>query len=122
MKTKAIAATLALGLAILAGHATEGAEIRVASIPFKGPLDQIGPQFERATGHKLVIKYAPSGPLRKQIEAGEPFDVVLIFPDIVEDLIRQGKVASGTRSDIARAGLGLAVKKGAAKPDIRAAE
>ena len=94
----------------------------MASIPFKGPLDQIGPQFERATGHKLTIKYAPSEPLRKQIDAGEPFDVVLIFPNLVDELIRQGKVVPGTRVDIARAGLGLAVRKGAAKPDIRSAE
>ncbi len=64
-------------------------------------------------------RYAPSEPLRKQIDAGEPFDVVLIFPNVVDDLIRQGKVAAGTRVDIARAGLGLAVRKGAAKPDIR---
>ena len=122
MRTKSIAATWALGFAILVGHGAAGADIRVASIPFKGPLDQIGPRFERATGHKLAIRYAPSDPLRKQIEAGEPFDVVLIFPEIVEDLIRQGKIARGTRTDIARAGLGLAVKRGAAKPDIRTAE
>lgn len=122
MRTKSIAAILAFGLAILAGHGAAGAEIRVVSIPFKAPLDQIGPRFERATGHQLAISYAPSDPLRKRIEAGEPFDVVLIFPNIVDDLIRQGKVAAGTRTDIARAGLGLAVKKGAAKPDIRTVE
>ena len=112
-------AVIALGLAMFAANIVTAGEIKVASIPFKGPLDQIGPQFERATGHKLTIKYAPSGPLRKQIDAGEPFDVVLIFPNVVDDLIKQGKVALGTRMDIARAGLGLAVRKGAAKPDIR---
>jgi molybdate transport system substrate-binding protein len=122
MNTKAMTAALALGLAILGGHGASGAEIRVLSIPLKGPLDQIAPRFERAMGHNLAIKYAPSDPLRKQIEAGEPFDVVMVFPNIIEDLIREGKVVSGTRSDIARAGLGLAVKKGAAKPDIRTVE
>jgi molybdate transport system substrate-binding protein len=117
MKLGSLAATL--GLAMFAANAVEAGEIKVASIPFKGPLDHIGPQFERATGHKLTIKYAPSGPLRKQIDAGEPFDVVLIFPNVVDDLIKHGKVALGTRMDIARAGLGLAVRKGAVKPDIR---
>src|SRR5262249_26051053 len=96
-----------------------GAEIKVLSIPFKGPLDQIGSQFERATGHKLAVKYAPAAQLRKLIDAGEQFDVVLIFPNTVDELIKQGTVAAGSRVDIARAGLGLAIKKGAGKPDIQ---
>ena len=106
MRIASLAATLSLGLAMLTANAVTASEINVASIPFKGPLDQIGPQFERSTGHKLTIKYAPSAPLRKQIDAGEPFDVVLIFPEVVDDLIKQGKVTAGTRMDIARAGLG----------------
>jgi molybdate transport system substrate-binding protein len=122
MMAGSFAAALAVGIAMLAANSATAAEIRVASIPFKGPLDQIGPHFERAMGHKLMIKYAPSGPLRQQIDAGEPFDVVLIFPNVVDELIKQGKVAPATRVDIARAGLGLAVKKGAAKPDVRSVD
>jgi len=118
MVATGFAALAALALAATA----QAAEINVLSIPFKGPLEQIGSQFERETGHKLVAKYAPSGPLRKQIDAGEPFDVVLIFHDVVDELIKQGKVAPGTRVYIARAGLGLAVKRGAAKPDIQSAD
>ena len=98
------------------------AEIRVLSIPFKAPLDELGPQFERTTGHKLIIKYAPSAPLRQLIDNGEPFDVVVIFPNLVDELIKQGKVAAGTRVDIARTGLGLAVTKGATKPDMSSTE
>ena len=119
MLIRSLAAILAVGVAIVVPGAVPASEIKVLSIPFKRPLDAIAPQFERATGHKLSIKYAPSVPLRKLINAGEPFDVVLIFPNVVDDLIKQGKVAIGTRVDIARAGLGLAVRKGAAKPDIR---
>jgi len=102
-------------------HAS-AAEIRVLSIPFKAPLDELGPQFERTTGHKLIIKYAPSAPLRQLIDNGEPFDVVVIFPNLIDELIKQGKVAAGTRVDIARAGLGLAVTKGASKPDMSSTE
>lgn len=119
MRIGLLAAITAVGLAAVAADCATAADVRVSSIPFKGPLDQIAPQFERATGHRLVVRYAPSEPLRKQIDAGEPFDVVLIFPNVVDDLIRQGKISAGTRVDIARAGLGLAVRKGAAKPDIR---
>ena len=119
MKFQTICAGLVGTLVMLQVQHSMAAEIRILSIPFKAPLDDIGPQFERATGHKLLIKYAPSEPLRKQIDAGEPFDVVLIFPNVVDALIKQGKVTPGTRVDLARAGLGVAVKRGAAKPDIR---
>lgn len=104
---------------MLQAQGVGAAEIKVLSIPFKGPLDEIRPEFERTTGHKLLIRYAPSAELRRQIAAGEEFDVVLIFPGQIDDLIKQGKVAVGTRVDIARAGLGVAVKKGAVKPDIK---
>jgi molybdate transport system substrate-binding protein len=117
MRSGFFAATFAS--ALLAAADVRAAEIRVLSIPLSEPLAQIEPQFERATGHQLVIKYSPAAPLRKQIDAGEPFDVVLIFPNLVDELITQGKVVAGTRVDIASAGLGLAVKKGAANPDIR---
>ena len=120
---RSFAALGSLAIVIAAAAAAASAsEIKVLSIPFNGPIDGIGPQFERSTGHKLVVKYAPSAPLQKQIDAGEPFDVVLIFPGIVDQLIKQGKVIAGTRADIARAGLGVAIRKGAAKPDLRTTE
>ena len=119
MLIRSLTAILAAGIAIAVPNAVPASEIKVLSIPLKGPLDNIGAQFERATGHKLMVKYAPSEPLRKQIDAGEPFDVVLIFPELVDELIKQDKVAPGTRVDIARTGLGLVVRKGADKSDIR---
>ena len=122
MLIRSIAAILAAGIAIGAPNAVPASEIKVLSIPLKGPLDNIGSQFERATGHKLMVKYAPSVPLLKQVDAGEPFDVILIFPNLVDELIKQGKVAPSTRVDIAHMGLGLAVKRGAAKPDIRSTD
>jgi molybdate transport system substrate-binding protein len=101
-------------------HASTGiaADIRVLSIPFRGPMEQILPEFERSSGHKLTISYAPSAPLLNQVAAGESFDLILIFPALVDRLIEQRNVIRGTRVDIARAGLGLAVRKGAAMPDI----
>jgi molybdate transport system substrate-binding protein len=98
------------------------AEIKVLSIPFKGPLEEIRAEFERTTGHKLVTRYAPSAELRRQIAAGETFDAVITFPGQIDDFAKQGKVVAGTRVDVARAGLGVAVKKGAAKTDITSAD
>ena len=56
--------------------------------------------------------------MRKQIEAGEAFDLVIIDSDEVDDLIKQGKIAGDTRVDIVRVGIGVAVREGAPKPDI----
>jgi molybdate transport system substrate-binding protein len=116
MKIGSLFAALAVGATMAQGIGA--AEIRVLSIPFKGPLEEIRSEFERTTGHTLLIRYAPSAELRRQITAGEEFDLVLIFPGHIDDLIKQGKVAAGTRVDIARAGLGVAIKAGAARPDI----
>jgi molybdate transport system substrate-binding protein len=60
--------------------------------------------------------------LKRQIDAGEPFDVALILPAMIDDLLKQGKVAAGTRIDVARAAIGVAVKRGAPKPDIGSTE
>jgi molybdate transport system substrate-binding protein len=118
MRAASFCAAVISTFAVLHSADSIAAEVRVLSIPFKGPLDQIGPEFERSTGHKLTIKYAPSAALLNQVVAGEPFDLILIFPNLVDTLIGQGKVAAGTRVDIARVGLGLAIKKGAPRPDI----
>ena len=107
-------------IALLAqGVAANAAEIRVmAGAVMPGVIGELGPQFERATGHKIVIEYGGGGTLRKQIEAGEAFDLVIIDSAEVDDLIKQGKIAGDTRADIVRAAIGVAVREGAPKPDI----
>ena len=123
MKIGSLFAALAVGLMMLQPQGVSAAEIRVLSIqPLKTSLDELGPQFERTTGHKLMIKYDVSAALKRQIDAGETFDVALILPAMIDDLLKQGKVAAGTRTDISRAAVGVAVKKGAPKPDIGSAE
>lgn len=123
MKIGSLFAALAVGLMMLQPQGVSAAEIRVLSVqPLKTFLDELGPEFERTTGHKLMIKYDVSAALKRQIDAGETFDVALILPAIIDDLLKQGKVAAGTRTDISRAAVGVAVKKGAPKPDIGSAE
>ncbi len=121
----AAAAKIAICVVVLLAqcHAAQAAEVHVFSVlPLKTFLDELGPQFERTTGHKLTIKYDVSAALKRQIDAGETFDVALLLPAIIDDLLKQGKVAAGTRTDISRAAVGVAVKKGAPKPDIGSAE
>jgi molybdate transport system substrate-binding protein len=100
------------------GVVAEAADINVlcsnAIIPI---MNELSPQFERATGHKLAIRYEFGPVLSREIEAGAAFDVAILSLD-VEGLIKQGKIAAGTRAVLGRTGIGVGVRKGAPKPDI----
>ena len=125
MRTGQAAAAAALGAMMMfaAGVTARAAEIAVVSPPSLKPmLDELGPQFERTTGHKLAIKYATSAVLKRQIDAGETFDAALLVPASIDDLIKQGKIAADTRIDVARSAIGVAVRAGTAKPDVGSAE
>jgi molybdate transport system substrate-binding protein len=123
MKIQSLFAAWAVVLMLLQPQGVSAADIRVLSVqPLRPLLEELGPQFERTTGHKLTIKYDVSAALKRQIDAGEAFDVALILPAIIDDLVKQGKVAPGTPMDISRAAIGVAVRKGAAKPDIGSTE
>ena len=105
------------------GHAVQAAEVKVLGVPaLQTSLDVIGPQFERATGHKLNINYGGSSELVKRFAAGEAFDVALVWPAQIDRLLKEGKLAAGTRTEIARVAIAVAVKKGAPKPDITTTE
>jgi molybdate transport system substrate-binding protein len=109
---------VALGLVILPGTAAQTAEIRVIALAsMTDVLRELGPQFERASGHKLVIQYGVAGEVRKQIESGAPFDLAIVTAELMSDLAKQGRFASGTQVRIARVGVGVAVRAGAPKPD-----
>jgi molybdate transport system substrate-binding protein len=85
-------------------------------------LDKIGPEFERTTGHKLNVISGFSPNFVKQINAGEPFDVVVSPPPTIDGLIKDGKVIADTRTNLVRSGTGVEVRTGAAKPDISSVE
>jgi molybdate transport system substrate-binding protein len=98
----------------------DAAEIKVISIGGLRPvIGELGLQFERTSGHKLVITLTASPELVKQrIEAGEGFDVAMSSPDVIADLIKHGKIVAATRTDLARTGVGVGVRTGTAKPDV----
>ncbi len=113
------AANIAAMLLLSPGQAAHAAEIKILSVvPLKTSIDELGPQFERATGHRLNITYLGSSGLKRQFEAGATFDVALIYPELIDELLKQGKLAAGKSADIARVAIGVAVKKGAPKPDV----
>jgi molybdate transport system substrate-binding protein len=84
-------------------------------------LKDLGPRFERTSGHRLSISY-PANVIKRQIEGGVTFDVAIVTKPVMDDLIAQGAILPDTRTGIARSGLGLAVRKGAPKPDISTIE
>ena len=99
------------------------ADIRVLSThAVLDVLNEIGPKFERATGNRLSIGYDPANAVKRQIENGAAFDVAIVTRPVFDDLATQGKILPETRADIGRSGLGVAVRKGAPKPDIATTE
>jgi molybdate transport system substrate-binding protein len=124
MKRVVSAAAIA-GFAFLLGNVTttRAADITVlASNGIKAAVVELVAQFEKATGDRLVFTWGASNLLVKKIEGGEAFDVVIVTPALIKSLIKQGKVVDGSAVDLARVGLGVAVKQGAPKPDISTVE
>jgi molybdate transport system substrate-binding protein len=94
-------------------------EIKVlSSIATREAYLELVPPFERATGQKVTTTWAGTVDIMKRMAAGERYDVIMISSKEMEELIRQGKIAAGSRVDIARCGIGVAVRSGAPKPDI----
>lgn len=123
--TRSIAASsLAIIVASISQQAAvQNTPVRVlVSNGMKAAIEELKPQCERAIGHPLSLQFNSTAAVKKQIEAGEAFDVTIITTEAIGDLIKEGKLASGSRADVARSELGIGIRAGAAKPDIHAPE
>ncbi len=119
MNTRALKIAAIAWALVLTPVAVRAADVTVLiSNAFTSALDELAPRFEKMSGHKLRISYGSTGPLKSRIEKGEAFDLTLIGDAALDDLIKQGKLSAPTRAVIARAGLGVAIRKGAPKPDL----
>jgi molybdate transport system substrate-binding protein len=122
MGSRLVAAILAL-LAGLCAEAAASAEIKVmCSGAMRGVMQQLGPDFQKSTGHQLVIEYATAGKVEEKIAADEVVDVAILTKPRAEKLVRAAKLVGGTATVLARVPIGLAVKKGAPHPDIGSVE
>jgi molybdate transport system substrate-binding protein len=79
---------------------------------------EIIPQFERTSGFKVIFDYGTVGGMAERVQRGEAADVVIASGPQIESLEQQGKVIAGSRTDLAKTGIGLFVRKGAPKPNI----
>src|SRR2546426_9395982 len=125
MKTQRTVAVLTITVLFMLSHSNvaDAAEIRVlCSNGLKAVMEDLAPQFERATGHKVVMKFGLAAGFKQQIEAGETFDLAVLTPPLIGDLVKQGRMAADSRADIARTGLGLMIRAGARKPDVSTTE
>jgi molybdate transport system substrate-binding protein len=112
----ALLTALYLGLTY---NAAQGAEIKILTAgAFKPVVTALAPQFEQMTGHKLIIDNDTAGGLTKRIEAGEAFDVVFLPPAALGALANKGLVAAEGQANVARVGIGVAVKEGTPLPEI----
>lgn len=120
-------APLAVSLLLLAGAAASE-EIKVmTSGGFTAAFVELVPDFERATGHKVVAAFGASmggapDSIPSRLERGEAADLVILAGSALDDLIRKGKVIDGSRVDLVRSIIGMGVRAGAPKPDISSVE
>jgi molybdate transport system substrate-binding protein len=113
------AAMLGLAMVLVPTVNAHGAELQVlAGGGMTGPLKELGAQFESATGHKLVFRFGTAPELIKLATSGEAFDVAVVPSEVFKDAGAQARLVPGPTIDIARVGFGVAVRTGAAKPDI----
>ncbi len=85
-------------------------------------LDELIPQFEKSSGHKVVTTWTGSANIKKLMAAGEVYDLVIVGGPMIDAFIQEGKVAPGSRTDLMKSGVGVAVQAGAPKPNIESNE
>jgi molybdate transport system substrate-binding protein len=100
------------------------ADIKVlSSIATREAYNELLPQFEQASGHKVTTVWSGTVDIMKRMAAGgDQHDLIVISSTELEELIKQGKIMPGTRVDLAKSGIGVAVRAGAPKPDIGSVE
>src|SRR5262245_19851192 len=117
---------LATVFALIASVLTTGAnaaELKVLSAgAMRAALQELAPAFEATSGHKLKIEFATAGVVEQRVAADEAIDVAILTKPRIDKLVGQAKIVGGTATTLARAQIGLAVKKGATKPDISSVE
>jgi molybdate transport system substrate-binding protein len=117
------AAILGLGLLDPSPVATAQGTLRVFTTrAIRTVLDRVGPEFERTRGIRLNVTTDIAAPMVRAVRGGEPFDVLVAAPDQIDALVKDGLIIPETRTNLARSGIGVAVRSGAPVPDVSSVE
>lgn len=121
-------AARAVVLVLLTAVAAQADEIKVmTSGAMSAALRELTPAFERGSGHKLIVVSGGSvagapDSIPDRLQRGERADVIIMAAGGIDDLIKSGRLVAGSRADLARSSIGVAVRAGAARPDISTVE
>src|SRR5712691_1656864 len=120
-----VSAIIALRLAlfgITAGSTARAAEIKLlCAVALQPAMVALIPDFEKSSGHKVTIAYGTAGAVAGRVQKGEAVDIVISSVPLIDQL-QAHKVVARSRVNIAKVGVGVFVRKGAAKPDISSAD
>ena len=119
-----LAAALAIAMSSVMPKSADATDITVISGgAFKQVLNALAAQYQKESSNTLDITYQTVGQHLKLIESGaESFDVAVLTPEAIDGLISKGKVAPGSRADLAKTGVGVVVRQGTPLPDIGSVE
>jgi molybdate transport system substrate-binding protein len=121
MKRPSLVAAAHIGVMFLLvlGIKAEATALKVLSaFGMQSVLEDLGPTFERATGHTLALAFATGGATVKHVQGGEAADVVITLRPGIDTLVKDGKASAGSVTEVARAGIAVAVRQGAPKLNI----
>ena len=120
MKASVIVAAAGI---LLVSATAQAAEVRVlASNAIKAAYLELVPEFEKSSGHKVASTWSGTLDIKKRLAAGETYDLLIMAAPELDEFIKQGKLVAGSRIDLVKSGVGVAVKAGAPRPDISSAE
>jgi molybdate transport system substrate-binding protein len=123
MTKTSLAAAPILAAALVLSPVAEAAELKViAGGSMTASMNALAPDFEKATGHKLVIHFDSTPNIITRVTSGTPFDVAVVPIDVFKDAAAKARFAPGTTVDIARVGYGVITRAGAPRPDIATPE
>jgi molybdate transport system substrate-binding protein len=117
--TIAVYAPVAFLLLAISAPFARAAELKwLAPVAMKAAASEMAPKFEQASGHKVKIEYATVGAITERLRKGEAADVAIVSGQQIDELLKEGKIAAGSRAEVAKVGFALLIRKGAKKPNI----
>jgi molybdate transport system substrate-binding protein len=115
-----VACGLALLIAFAVPRVAAAADVvLLASNGIRPVLDEVLPQFEQSTMHKVLVRYDVAAEMRRKIEAGQTFDLAILTAGQLDAVMKGGFIVSGTRVALAQTPIAIAIRAGASRPDIR---